>query len=279
MMLNASGTKESAKKYPKNLRILFFIQLKYHLVLALKPYCCNNISSDDLGVNCFMMKIGTILTLETNDDSEDVQRFRCRVVEQKGSSLYIDYPINTQTDRTDFFPNGTFLFAYFVGNDQSIYKFYTEIIARKREKVPMLMLRYDQNKLTKIQRREYVRVDANLDVSITDPEGDGEVFTTVTKDISGGGLAVILPANIEVRSGMPVDLVIVLRIKEEIDYIFTRAETIRTFELAKEAKQLLSLKFVDIYEQDRQQIIQFCFETQLKARRQALENQEETSRL
>lgn len=221
-----------------------------------------------------MMKIGTILTLETNDDSEEVQRFRCRVVEQKGSSLYIDYPINTQTGRTDFFPNGTFLFAYFVGNDQSIYKFYTEIIDRKREKVPMLMLRYDQNKLTKIQRREYVRVDANLDVSITDPEGEVEVFTSVTKDISGGGLSVILPANIEVRSGIPVDLLIVLRTREEeIDYIFTRAETIRTFELAKEAKQLLSLKFVDIYEQDRQQIIQFCFETQLKARRQALENQ------
>lgn len=221
-----------------------------------------------------MIKIGTILTLGTNDESENVQRFRCRVVEQKGSSLYIDYPINTETGRTDFFPNGTFLFAYFVGNDQSIYKFYTEIIDRKREKVPMLMLRYDQNKLTKIQRREYVRVDANLDVSITDPEGEVEAFTTVTKDISGGGLSVVLPANIEVKPGMQVDLVIVLRTKEEINYIFTRAETIRTFELSKEAKQLLSLKFVDIHEQDRQQIIQFCFETQLRARRQAIENHE-----
>ncbi len=221
-----------------------------------------------------MIKIGKILTLETNDESENVQRFRCRVVEQKGSSLYIDYPINTETGRTDFFPNGTFLFAYFVGNDQSIYKFYTEIIDRKREKVPMLMLRYDQNKLTKIQRREYVRVDANLDISITDPEGEVEVFTTITKDISGGGLSVVLPENIEVKPGMEVDLVIVLRIKEEINYIFTRADITRTFELSKKAKQLLSLKFVDIHEQDRQQIIQFCFETQLRARRQAIENHE-----
>lgn len=220
-----------------------------------------------------MMKIGTILTLETTDDSEDIQRFRCRVVEQKGSTIYIDYPINTQTGRTDFFSKGTFLFAYFVGNDQSIYQFYTEIIDRKREKVPMLLLRFDQNKLKKIQRREYVRVDATLDVSITDPNEEIETFTTVTKDISGGGLAIVLPANIEINPGMPVDLIIVLRTKEsKIDYIFTRAETIRTFELAKEAKQLLSLKFVDIYEQDRQQSIQFCFETQLKARRQALEN-------
>ncbi|GAA4061542.1 MAG TPA: flagellar brake protein [Bacilli bacterium] len=220
-----------------------------------------------------MIKIGTILTLETSDDDEEIKRFRCRVVEQKGSSLYIDYPINTQTGRTDFFPKGTFLFAYFVGSDQSIYKFYTEIIDRKREKVPMLMLRFDQNKLKKIQRREYVRVDASLDVSISDPEGKLETFTTVTKDISGGGLAVVLPENIEIKSGTPFDLVIVLRTKDkDIDYIFTRAESIRIFELTKEAKQLLSMKFVDIYEQDRQHIIQYCFETQLKERRQALEN-------
>lgn len=220
-----------------------------------------------------MIKIGTILTLETKYDNGDVKRFRCRVVELKGSTLYIDYPINTQTGRTDFFPKGTLLFAYFVGSDQSIYKFYTEVLDRKREKVPMLLLRYEQSKLKKVQRREYVRVDANLDVSVSDPEGEIETFTTVTKDISGGGLAIILPENIEIKSGISLDLVIVLRTKDKnIDYIFTRAESIRVFALTKEAKQLLSMKFVDIYEQDRQKIIQFCFETQLKARRRTLED-------
>ena len=220
-----------------------------------------------------MIKIGTMITLEKQADDEELQQFRCRVVEKKGSTLYIDYPINTKTGRTDFFPNGTFLFAYFVGEDQSIYKFYTEIVNRKREKVPMLLIRFDQNKLTKIQRREYVRVNANLDVSISDPEGELDTFTTITKDISGGGLAVTLPPDIEVKPAMPLDLVIVLRMKDDkIDYVFTQAEAIRVFNQSEDSKQLLSMKFINIYEQDRQKIIQFCFETQLKARRKGLDN-------
>lgn len=220
-----------------------------------------------------MIKIGTMITLEKQADDEELQQFRCRVVEKKGSTLYIDYPINTKTGRTDFFPNGTFLFAYFVGEDQSIYKFYTEIVNRKREKVPMLLIRFDQNKLTKIQRREYVRVNANLDVSISDPEGELDTFTTITKDISGGGLAVILPPDVEVRPAIPLDLVIVLRMKDDkIDYVFTQAEAIRVFNQSEDSKQLLSMKFINIYEQDRQKIIQFCFETQLKARRKGLDN-------
>lgn len=213
------------------------------------------------------------LTLELEADEDDnLQRFRCRVVEQKGSIIYIDYPINTKTGRTDYFPIGTFLFAYYVGKDQSVYKFYSEIIGRKRDKVPMLLMRYDQNKLEKIQRREYVRVSSALDVSLTDPNDEIEPFTTITKDISGGGIAVIVPPNTEVKPRTQFDLVIVLRSKDnEINYIFTRAEAIQTNELSKDEQEILSMEFVDIFESDRQQIIQYCFETQLKERRQRLE--------
>ncbi|WP_440895752.1 flagellar brake protein [Amphibacillus sp. Q70] len=218
-----------------------------------------------------MVKIGTMLTLEYDHEQEEIQRFRCRIVEQKGAILYIDYPINTQTGRTDYFPKGTFFSAYFVGKDQAVYKFHTEIVDRKREKVPMLLLRFDQNELKKVQRREYVRVDANLDVAISDPNDEEKEFTTVTKDVSGGGISVILPEGIQIEPTTALDLVIVLCSKDdEIDYIFARAEVIRTYEKTKESKKILSMKFINIYERDRQLMIQYCFETQLKERRQLL---------
>lgn len=224
-----------------------------------------------MGVKVLMIKVGTMLTLEHGHEQDEIQRFRCRIVEQKGTVLYIDYPINTQTARTDYFPKGTFFFAYFVGEDQAVYKFYTEIVDRKREKVPMLLLRFDQNKLKKVQRREYVRVDASLDVAISDPDDEEKEFTTVTKDVSGGGISVIIPDGIQIEPTTALDLVIVLRSKDdEIDYIFARAEVIRAHEKTKESKSLLSMKFIDIYERDRQHMIQYCFETQLKERRQLL---------
>jgi len=223
-------------------------------------------------VNAEMIKVGMSLTLEVETDSDTTKRYRCRVVEEKGTLIYIDYPINIQTGRTDYFPKGTFLFAYFVGPDQSVYKFYTEIIERKREKVPMLLLRYDQNKLERIQRREYVRVNATLDVSINDSDENIEPFTTVTKDISGGGIAVVLQNDKEIEPRTQFDLVIVLHSKnEDNDYIFTRAEAIRTYTTNNDSKRILSMKFIDIYENDRQQIIQYCFDKQLEERRQLLE--------
>ncbi|PXW91715.1 c-di-GMP-binding flagellar brake protein YcgR [Streptohalobacillus salinus] len=216
-----------------------------------------------------MIKIGTTLTLEQRNKEDEVTRFKCRIVEHQGHTLYIDYPINVQSGRTDVFPKGTTFEAFYVGEQEAVFHFSTEIKGRKKANLPMLLLHFDEKKMKKIQRREYVRVDANIDIALEDQGMEIPSFSTLTSDISGGGVAVNLKDGIKVKPGTTFKTVLVLRTgPTEYHYIYATTEAIRTQQKKDHRTATLSMKFTDIDEKDRQKIIQYCFETQLKNRRQ-----------
>ncbi|MBM7542501.1 flagellar brake protein [Amphibacillus cookii] len=215
------------------------------------------------------MKIGTQLILEQEQQDSSIRRYRCRIVELKGLKCYIDQPINIETGRTQAIPVGSCFSGYFVDKDEAIYTFTTEVMERKKDNIPMLILAFDQSKMKKVQRREYVRVPVNLDISILNLNNPLKPLVTVTKDISGGGVAVVLPPDHFYEPGVSLELILVLSSGDrQIDYIVTEAETIRIE--SSNDKQVLSMKFVTINENDRQRIIQFCFDRQLKQRRQQM---------
>lgn len=216
-----------------------------------------------------MIKIGTNITLEQDTNDGNMESYRCRMVEIKGHTVYIDYPINLKTGRTDIFPKGTKFRAYYLDDKEYVYQFDTEIKGKKVDKVPMLLLHFDTSKVKKIQRREYLRVDANLDVSVHDPINEMPPFTTLTADISGGGMAILLPEDHGIKSGAEINIWIVIPLaRDNIIYLPVKAKAIRVHEMDKRNHTLLSLEFTSITENDRQHIIQYCFDTQLKERRQ-----------
>lgn len=119
--------------------------------------------------------------------------------------------------------------------------------------------------LTKIQRREFVRVETAVDVAV----GYRGVFQQfVADDISAGGIALNLGPNDTFEDGEKVRLTIALPfMNDEIKYIKTDAKTIRTWK--KNERDIASLQFVETTPKDRQNIIRFCFERQLQARNEA----------
>lgn len=220
-----------------------------------------------------MIKIGTNLTLERQGEDEQLLRYRCRIVEIKEQTISIDYPIDIETGRTDIFPEGTLFTAYFVGKDGAVYKFNTELKGKKKDKIPMLLLHYNSSQFKKIQRRQYVRIRCNLDVAIHDPGDLCPPYTTITADISGGGAAIVLPiehAAIEPNKTFNLWIVIPEN-KDRNQYLSVQAKAIRTHKVDHLNRSLLSMKFINIDENTRQKIIQYCFETQLKERRKQLE--------
>lgn len=215
-----------------------------------------------------MFQIGTTLTLEYKEDEHELMNYRCRIVEFNEDTIYIDYPIHTTTSRTDFFPNGTVLIAYFVGSDHAVYQFKTVVKGRKKNNIPMLLLHFDQSKLIRVQRREYVRVSAQLDISLTHPDNLFETLTTITTNISGGGMAVIIPEDHPIKPGMVLESVMVLPShKRDQYYLHTNVEAVRIQPQKPDPQtSLLSLKFTNINEREREQIIQYCFDKQRKLR-------------
>lgn len=211
------------------------------------------------------IKLGTSLILEAYDD-ESNERFKCKVVEQQGNMLFIDYPVSTETRRTAFLIEGTRFRASFVDELKIGYAFKTSVVGRKKGNIPTIQLLLPSDEeFQKIQRREYVRVETPVDVAIFRNDAFSQY---VAEDISAGGLAIVTSNLNDFKELERVDLTIVLPFENREDgvrYVETTAEVIRIFE--RDNVFIVPMKFTETDEIDKQLIIRFCFERQLQMRK------------
>ncbi|MBT2754886.1 flagellar brake domain-containing protein [Mesobacillus foraminis] len=216
-----------------------------------------------------MLKIGDVLTLE-HQFSNSSERYKCKLVEKIGNDLYIDYPINIGTGKTVYLLDRTPLRAVFASGNGGQYYFQTEIKGRKKQGIPMLILSFPgEEGLVKIQRRQYVRVETSLDVSIQ-PFGDSAPFTAVTDDISAGGAAILASQSAPIKPGMTVSCLFVLPMQNgECEYKRFKGKVIRVNE-AFPGMNRISVQFVGASGLDRQLLLRFCFERQLELRKKGL---------
>jgi c-di-GMP-binding flagellar brake protein YcgR len=213
-----------------------------------------------------MLKIGSILTLEPVQ-TEKAEKYRCKVVEFKDSKLYIDYPVHTETNRTVFLIDGTQLKVSFVLNETTVYSFETEVTGRKKSNIPMICLHYPgSEELVKVQRRQFVRVDATVDAAIITPQAS---YPTITTDISAGGCAVKVQKNQAYEAGMEVEIILVLPMQTgEYHYFNVPGRVVRIWDRGK--SRIASLEFSDLKDLQQQNILRYCFERQLILRNKGL---------
>ena len=212
------------------------------------------------------IKIGTMLILEPTY-TDRIERFRCKVVEQKDGVIYIDYPINTITKKTAFLIDGAQFRVTFNDESKQSFAFNTEVLGRKKGNIPMIMLTCPPDEeFIKIQRREFVRVETPVDVAV---EYDNRFTQLVADDISAGGVLLALQGAVNFKIGDEVRLTIVLPYtNKEIRYVQTDALVVTTFE--RNNRTLASVQFTDTDDIDKQYIVRFCFERQLQIRKKEL---------
>ncbi|QAS50761.1 pilus assembly protein PilZ [Halobacillus litoralis] len=216
------------------------------------------------------IKIGTPLTLEIQKPHEkEMDRYKCKIVDFDEEKLYIDYPLHTRTGKTGFFLDGSQFQASFVGEDSSVYWFKTEVVTRKKLNIPVIVLTFPgMEELTRIQRRKYVRVDASIDVAVQTGEA---LFSTLTQDVSGGGVMLIQRKTQKLAEGHKLNLTLVLPMNSgDYHYIEATGTVIRVIAAEGNQPDRVSVEFVDIQEKDRQLIIRYCFDQQMQKRMKAL---------
>ncbi|KIQ94609.1 putative glycosyltransferase [Anoxybacillus thermarum] len=213
-----------------------------------------------------MIKIGVPLTLEPKY-SEKMEKYKCKVAEMEDGKIYVDYPIDMSTNRNAFLLDGMQLKVSFVGEDEAVYAFEAEVLGRTKRNIPLLILSYpgDQH-LIRVQRRQFVRVDAIVDVAVHPLNEEFAPFTTVTSDISAGGAAIVLPNDeTGLKHGMTIEIWLVLHMRSG-DYHYLRflARVVRIFE---ENVLKASLEFLEVNDVDRLALIRYSFEKQLEMRK------------
>ncbi|CAM3716534.1 flagellar brake protein [Alkalicoccus chagannorensis] len=217
-----------------------------------------------------MIKVGNMIHLEAEDEESGVEKLRSKILDYDKDRIYIDYPISEKTDKQRFFLDGTQFNVSFIGKDEAVYSFRTEVTGRARDRVPMLVLKDPgKDNYTRIQRREFVRLDTSLDAAFYSPDDLFEPFTTTTIDISGGGMAARLPETLTIKKGELVDIWSAVPFRNgDIEYLRLKAETVRV--VPGTGWSTGSFKFIGIDESMRQKIVRYIFEKQQEYKERGL---------
>lgn len=212
------------------------------------------------------MEIGTTLNLVIEEpDSNQILKYRSKIIEKNNEYLFIDYPINIATKREEFFPTGTEFTAIWINNHQNLYRFQTTLVKKVNLMIPALAITLpDLQSIEIIQRRDHLRIKTAVDIAIHCPNGTFSPFTTVTLDISGGGLAFKLPNGVKLKEKQEILVWIALPMSNENKYMKLKSKVIR-FQNT-ESFQVVSVKFISISDKEEQNIIKFCFNKQREER-------------
>lgn len=204
--------------------------------------------------------------------SEKPEKYKCKLAERKGNNLYIDYPINQESNKTAFLVDGTQLKAIFLAEDGTVYLFESEVLGRVKQKIPMMILSYPGDEhLVKIQRRQFVRVETPVDVAIHPENNEFTSFVSVTDDISAGGAAIIAKMDCSLKAGMHIFTYFVLAMQNGVNYYLKLKSNVIRVSEPRNGKSLISVQFMEVSPQDRQLLLRFCFDRQLAMKKKGLE--------
>lgn len=214
------------------------------------------------------MEIGESITLhfDNSPHKKEKEKYLSKIIDMDEQFLYVNNPRNQPTSMlkeigevtVDYVQNGV------------PYKFKSQIVKHVELTVPALVIKIPAREdIKKIQRREFVRIQTDVDVALHFPNSSTSPIVSVTYDISGGGASVIVPPKTEISDEQHVAVYFVLHSSSiDYEYIQADAEIIRfhTFEKVN----TVSLKFLFISDRDQQKIINYCFDKQREKRKQEL---------
>ncbi|WP_332276436.1 cyclic di-GMP receptor DgrA [Bacillus subtilis] len=214
-----------------------------------------------------MIEIGENVLLEYIEENE-LKKAKSKAVSIENNELLIAYPVDVVTGRTVILHNDMEVTVEFVGKDEVPYRFISRIKGKVKDRLQMICLEMPpREKMKRIQRRQYVRTDAVLDVQIQ--PGNEEELRTLSYNISAGGIAVVLADGLSFQSGESLRLIIRLPEEESTRQIETEAVVRRIFEDPKSGKRKMTLEYSEIAASDQQALLQYCIRRQLNKRRKA----------
>jgi c-di-GMP-binding flagellar brake protein YcgR len=186
--------------------------------------------------------------------------------------IYISYPLNEETQRSTFLLEGTKLLAMFIGYDQIVYTFPTEVTGREIKGMPAVKLFYPgDKKLKSIQRRNFFRVPLTVKAVIKSEQEQQEVMEMMTKNISAGGVAGSFHHSLLFNEKGSVVVRLSLPNSEgTLHHLELKGEIVRITASTSFKAGQLSIKFIDMDKQTKEKMIRYTLKRQLDLRRKGL---------
>lgn len=214
------------------------------------------------------LKVNQVVQLEIfNKETGESRRFPSRIEDITSDSLTLAAPLKEK--KPLFFEPDT-PFNIWFWNKEAIYVFRSYLIENIKGEIPYLVITYPKV-IRRVQKRKYVRVGLVLDVllSFDNPLGEEEFFYCKSRDISGGGIMLVLSTYVPLNKGTRINLKFTL---DQVQLIVPGTVVWNEWELDSLGREqnLVGIQFTDIVETDRQVIIRAVYRRQIELRKKGL---------
>ncbi|AZS14801.1 flagellar brake protein [Paenibacillus lutimineralis] len=195
------------------------------------------------------------------DKKVQEKEYKSRIADDEENSFLIEVPIESGTGRLKRLVIGDELSVYFLSEGGIKNFFNTYVTGFADDKVQMIRIRKPEPEtITKIQRRDFLRVVADLEIAVR--MKDNTRFITYTEDVGGGGVSFKCESKYKISQDDQLYCWLLIPYKNgSIDHVPFEAEVVRIKKLETD-RVIAMLKLVSISDMERQKIIRYCFERQ-----------------
>ncbi|CAM3969077.1 flagellar brake domain-containing protein [Paenibacillus alkaliterrae] len=203
--------------------------------------------------------------IASSDNEEAAIEYKSRIADEHADGLLIEVPISEKTGRYKRLFLGDELSAFFVSEDGIKNYFDSHVIGFKEDGIRLIKIcKPDPDRIAKVQRRSFLRVSAELEIAVK--QSDHVRFVCLTDDVGGGGISFICDGKWPLLPEQTLECWLLVPFRNgTIEHAFFKAEIVRVVELVSGKKQAM-IKYVSINDSERQKVIRYCFEKQLKFR-------------
>ncbi|REE94252.1 c-di-GMP-binding flagellar brake protein YcgR [Paenibacillus taihuensis] len=206
------------------------------------------------------------LHVASSDEEEAAVEYKSRIADIDGEELHIEVPILEKTGRLKRLFLGDEISAYFVTEEGVKNYFNSHVLGFKEDGVRLVRIRKPEpDSITKVQRRNFLRVAADLEIAIK--MANQIRILGMTDDVGGGGISFLIDGKWPIKQGTELDCWLLVPYRNgSIDHSQFKAEVVRVKPLESGRNQVMA-KFSQINDSERQRIIRYCFERQLDFRK------------
>jgi c-di-GMP-binding flagellar brake protein YcgR len=172
---------------------------------------------------------------------------------------------------------GTAMNLYFLNKKDAainLYKFSAVVKSREMSGNLLLLRVEQQSEIEKVQRRMFFRLDCSIQVQYrqvdsikTEHNEDIAFKSTITDNISGGGLSMKLEEKIDTDSLLECEIFTSHNKKVRF---FSRVIRCEKIDMEGKSKYKVAIKYVKITEKDREAIVRYIFNEQRRLRKKGL---------
>ncbi|MGM0880494.1 MAG: flagellar brake protein [Bacillota bacterium] len=203
--------------------------------------------------------------IASSDEEEAAIEYKSRIADEQEDGLLIEIPISEKSGRYKRLFLGDELSVFFVSEDGIKNYFDSHVLGFKEDGVKLIkIVKPEPDRITKVQRRSFLRVPAELEIAV---KISNQVrFVCKTDDVGGGGISLVCDAKWPLAAEQTLECWLLVPFRNgTIDHAFFKGEIVRVVELESGRKQAM-IKYASINDSERQKVIRYCFEKQLEYR-------------